>query len=324
MKKIIAGACWALATCALVTALPAAAQDYPRRTIRMIAPFAPGGGSDVVARVVATKLSVLLGQSVVVENRPGASGIIGADVVAKAPPDGYTVLMTNSALTSNPWLYKKLPYNTEKDLIPVSYLASSPTVAAAHPSAPFNTLAEMVDYARKNPKHVSVGTPGAGQMSHLAAEMVSQVSGADLQMIHYKGTANSMSDLLGGNIMMSFGTVPGFINHIQAGKLKPIAVASPKRLAVLPNVPAVAETYPGFEMTVWFGTFVSAGTPRDIIEKLHKATAQVLADPAVRAKFADEGLEPGGLSSQEFDSLFRADLSRWKKFVQDRHIQIDN
>jgi tripartite-type tricarboxylate transporter receptor subunit TctC len=324
MKRIVALVCGALAGCALMAALPAAAQDYPRRPIRMIAPFAPGGGSDVVARVVAAKLGVLLGQSVVVENRPGASGIIGADVIAKAAPDGYTVLMTNSALTSNPWLYKKLPYNTEKDLIPVSYLASSPTVLAAHPSAPFNTLPELVAYAKANPRHVSVGTPGAGQMSHLAAELVSQVSGTELQMIHYKGTANSMSDLLGGNIMMSFGTVPGFINQIQAGKLKPIAVASPKRLAVMPNVPAVAETYPGFEMTVWFGTFVPAGTPRAIIEKLHKATAEVLADPTVRARFADEGLEPGGLSTQEFDTLFRADLARWKKFVQDRHIQIDN
>jgi len=309
---------------ALAAALPASAQDYPKRTIRMIAPFAPGGGSDVVARVVADKLGALLGQTVVVENRPGASGIIGADQVAKAAPDGYTILMTNSALTSNPWLYKKLPYNTEKDLVPVSDLASSPTLLGATPSAPFNTLPELVAYAKKHPREVSVGTPGAGQMSHLAAEMVSQVSGAELLMIHYKGTANSMSDLLGGTIMLSFGTVPGFINHIQSGKLKPIAVASPKRLAVLPNVPAVAETYPGFEMTVWFGTFVPAGTPRAIIDKLHKATAQVLADPAVRAKFADEGLEPGGMSTQDFDKLFRADLARWKTFVQERHIQLEN
>ena len=322
MKKTLA--CCAAAVFALAAALPASAQDYPKRTIRMIAPFAPGGGSDVVARVVAEKLGTLLGQTVVVENRPGASGIIGADLVAKAAPDGYTILMTNSALTSNPWLYKKLPYNTEKDLIPVSDLASSPTLLGATPSAPFNTLPELVAYAKKHPGEVSVGTPGAGQMSHLAAEMVSQASGAELLVIHYKGTANSMSDLLGGTIMLSFGTVPGFINHIQSGKLKAIAVASPKRLAVLPNVPAVAETYPGFEMTVWFGTFVPAGTPPAIIEKLHKATAQVLANPAVRAKLADEGLEPGGMSTRDFDKLFRTDLARWKTFVQERNIRIEN
>jgi len=316
--------CGVLAALTLVAALPASAQDYPRRPIRMIAPFAPGGGSDVVARVVAEKLGTLLGQSVVVENRPGASGIIGADAVAKAPPDGYTVLMTNSALTSNPWLYKKLPYNTEKDLVPVSELASSPTLLGATPSAPFNTLPELVSYAKKHPKEVSVGTPGAGQMSHLAAEMVSQASGAELLVIHYKGTANSMSDLLGGTIMLSFGTVPGFINHIQSGKLKAIAVASPQRLKVLPNVPTVAETFPGFEMTVWFGTFVPAGTPAPIVEKLHRATAQALADPAVRAKFAEEGLEPGSKSTADFDKLFRTDLARWKTFVQERRIQIDN
>lgn len=310
------------AACLLAAAQAAGAADYPTRPIRMIAPFAPGGGSDVVARLVAQKMSPIIGQSVVVENRPGASGIIGADHVAKAQPDGYTILMTNSALTSNPWLYKTLPYDTDKDLVPVIELASSPTLLAAHPSAPFNTVPELVAYARQHPRHVTVGTPGAGQMSHLAAEMVSQVSATELLMVHYKGTANSLSDLISGNIMMSFGTVPGFINQIKAGKLKPIAVASPQRLAALPDVPTVAETYPGFEMTVWFGVFVPAGTPAAVIEKLNSAMAQVLADPAVRARFADEGLEPGGGSPAQFDTLFHKDLARWGAFIKERNIHI--
>ncbi|CAM3845200.1 Bug family tripartite tricarboxylate transporter substrate binding protein [Bordetella tumulicola] len=302
----------------------AGAADYPNRPIRMVAPFAPGGGSDVVARLVAEKMGPILGQSVVVENRPGASGIIGGDLVAKADPDGYTILMNNSALTSNPALYKKLPFDTERDLVPVIDLASAPTLLAAHPSAPFDTMAQLADYARKHPNTVSVGTPGAGQMSHLAAEMVSQASDTELMMIHYKGTANSLNDLVGGTIMMSFGTVPGFIKFIKSGKLKPIAVASAQRLPVLPSVPTVAETYPGFEMNVWFGAFVPAGTPAPIIDKLHQTIAQVLKDPAIRARFADEGLEPGGMSREKFDALFHSELAHWKKFVTERNIHLDN
>jgi tripartite-type tricarboxylate transporter receptor subunit TctC len=314
--RVVAAACLA-AACST-----AGAAGYPERPIRMIAPFAPGGGSDVVARLVAQKLTPIIGQSVIVENRPGASGIIGADHVAKAAPDGYTVLMTNSALTSNPWLYKSLPYDTEKDFVPVIELARAPTLLAAYPGAPFNTVPELVAYAKKHPGHVTVGTPGAGQMSHLAAEMLGQTSDTELQMVHYKGTANSLADLISGNIMMSFGTVPGFVNQIKAGKLKPIAVASTNRIAALPDVPTVAETYPNFEMTVWFGVFVPAGTPQAVVDKLNAGMKQVLADPLVRARFADEGLEPGGGSPSQFDALFHQDLAHWGKFIKARGIHV--
>jgi tripartite-type tricarboxylate transporter receptor subunit TctC len=320
MRKILQ--CCALAA-AFMGALAAQAQPYPARSIRMITPFAPGGGSDVVARLVAEKLGPLLGQQVVVENRPGASGIIGGDVVAKAPPDGYTVLMMNSAITSNPWLYRKLPYDTERDFIPVIVLASAPTLLAANPSAPFNSVRELTDYARAHPATVSIGTPGAGQLSHLAGEMLEQASNTTMMMVHYKGTANSMSDLLGGQIMMSFGTVPGFVNQIRAGKLKAIAVASPRRLAALPQVPTVAETIPGFEVNVWFGLFLPAGTPPDVGQTLNRAINQVLADPVIRKRFGEEGLEPGGGSAAEFGALFRKDLAYWKGFIKERNIQIE-
>jgi tripartite-type tricarboxylate transporter receptor subunit TctC len=318
MKSIVRGllAASLVATCASATAA------YPDHPVRMIAPFAPGGGSDVVARLVAQKMTPILGQSVVVENRPGASGIIGADHVAKAAPDGYTVLMMNSSLTSNPSLYKSLPYDTTKDLVPVIELAYSPTLLAANPHAPFNTVPEMVAYAKQHPNKVTVGTPGAGQMSHLAAEQVAQTSGTELMMVHYKGTANSLADLISGNIMMSFGTVPGFVNQIKAGKLKPIAVASAQRLPALPDVPTVAETYPGFEMNVWFGVFVPKGTPQDVITRLQKAADQVLKDPAVVARFGDEGLVPVGGSTEQFDTLFHSDLDRWSKFIKERNIHI--
>ena len=305
-------------------ACSANAQDYPSKPIRMVTPFAPGGGSDVVARIMSERMGAVLARQVVVDNKPGASGIIGADAVAKAPPDGYTILVTNSALTSNPWLYKKLPFDTGKDLVPVIELASSPTLLAAHPSVPFKTILQLVSYAKANPGRVSVGTPGAGQMSHLASEMLEATSGADLLPVHYKGTGNSMADLLGGTIMMSFGTVPGFIQHVKAGRLRAVAVTSSHRLAALPDVPTVAESYPGFEMTVWFGLFVPKGTPAQVVEKLQQAAAKVLSEPQVRSRLGDEGLEPVGGTTQDFDRLFRKDLARWKTFIQERNIHIDN
>jgi tripartite-type tricarboxylate transporter receptor subunit TctC len=244
--------------------------------------------------------------------------------VAKAAPDGYTILMTNSALTSNPWLYKTLPYNTDKDFVPVIELASAPTLLAAYPGVPFSTVPQLVAYAKQHPKHVTVGTPGAGQMSHLAAEMLSQTSNTELTMVHYKGTANSLADLISGNIMMSFGTVPGFVNQIKAGKLKPIAVASAQRISALPDVPTVAETYPGFEMTVWFGVFVPTGTPQAVVDKLNAGMSQVLSDPAVRARFDDEGLVPGGGSPAQFDALFHKDLKSWGEFIKARDIHVTN
>jgi len=321
MKTLLRGLFPILFT--LGCSVPVWAANYPERPIRMIAPFAPGGGSDVVARLVAEKMGPLLGQNVVVENRPGASGIIGTDQVAKAAADGYTILMTNSAITSNASLYKTLPYDTRKDLIPVTYLADAPTLLAAHPSAPFNNMPELVAYAKQHPNEVSVGTPGAGQMSHLVAEMVSQVSDTKLTMVHYKGTANSLNDLVGGTIMMSFGTVPGFINFITSKKLKPIAIASRERISALPDVPTIAETYPGFEMSVWFGVFVPAGTPDAIVKKLDEAMHQALKDPAIQARFPDEGLQPGNISHEQFQALFQSDLDKWQTFIRERNIHLN-
>jgi tripartite-type tricarboxylate transporter receptor subunit TctC len=314
--------CMAMGT--LLAASTAMAQQFPTRPIRLVVPFAPAGGSDVVARIVAQKMSVSLGQTVVIDNRPGASGNIGADAVAKSPPDGYTVLLANNAITSNPALFKKLPFDTARDLLPVSQISTSQHLLAAHPSAPFNTLPELVAYARQNPGKVTVATAGVGQMGHLVGEMLSQASGTELLMVHYKGTGASMTDLLGAQVMTSIVSVPGVINQVESGKLKAIAVTSPKRLARLPAVPAMSETYKGLELTTWFGTFVPAGTPRPVIEKLAIAAQRALADPEVRARLAAEGMEPGSITTAEFDHLFRADLIRWKRFIDERGIHLDN
>jgi tripartite-type tricarboxylate transporter receptor subunit TctC len=302
-----------------------AAEQYPTRPIRMIVPFAPGGGSDVIARLVASKVGPILGQSVLVENRPGASGIIGADIAAKAAPDGYTILMANSALASNPFLYDKLPYDTAKDLIPVIDFGSSPTLLAAHPSAPFDTMPELVKYAKENPDRVTVGTSGAGQTAHLVAEMISQASDTQLMMVHYKGTAATMNDLLGGTIMMSVGTVPGFINYIKDNRLKPIAVASSERLPALPSVPTVAESISKYDMNaaIWFAAFVPAGTPAPIIDTLHKAVAEALKDPDIRARFAGEGLVPGGATREAFTKQFHEEMEQWKTFIAERNIKLE-
>ena len=217
MKTILAR----IAVCAVAAMASAAAiaADYPTRTIKIVVPFAPGGGSDVITRLMAERMSSDLAVPVIVENKPGASSIIGTDAVAKAAPDGYTILMTNSAITSNPWLFK-LPFDTQK-LTPVTMIATAPQLLVAHPSAPFKSLKELIAYAKANPEQASIGTAGAGQLSHLAAELLQKSSGTRMTIVHYKGSGNSMADLIGGQINMSFGTAPGFIQHIKNGKVIP-------------------------------------------------------------------------------------------------------
>jgi tripartite-type tricarboxylate transporter receptor subunit TctC len=300
----------------------AGAQTYPNHSIRLIVPFAPGGGSDAITRLIAEKMTPQLGQAVVVENKAGASGLIGVDTVAKAAPDGYTLIMANSSVTSNPWLYK-LPYDTQKDLLPVTMLARSPQALVANPKAPFNSMSELITYAKANPGHATIGTAGAGQISHLAAELLAHEAGIEVLMVHYKGTGNSLADLLGGQIMMSFGTAPGFIPHIKAKTLKPLAVAGPKRLPALPDVPTVAETLPGFEMMNWFGIFAPAGTPKPVVDKLYAVIRKALDDPAVQARLEEEGYEVVGSTPAEFSGVFNSELTHWQEVVKKYDIKIN-
>lgn len=302
----------------------ATAQTYPDKPIKIVVPYSPGGGSDVITRIVADKLGRVLGQTVIVENKGGASGMLGADAVAKAAPDGYTVLMANVSLAMNEALYPKQPFDTHKDFQAVTSLATVPALLVAHPQAPFKNVRELIAYAKSKPRDVTVGTAGSGQPSHLAAELLEQLSGAPFTMVHYKGNAPALVDVMGGHVMLNFGTVPASIGHVKNGKLRAVGVASRQRLEALPDVPTIAETVPGFEMTAWQGLFVPAKTPRPVVDRLQKAVAQVLTDPTVRKRLSDEGAEPGGMAPEVFDKVFREDLVRWAKLIKERNIKIDN
>ena len=319
MKKLFAQV--AVGTAAALTTLFATAADYPNKTIRLVVPFAPGGGSDVVARLLAEKMAPELGVTIIVENKAGASSIIGTDAVYKSPADGYTLLLANSAITSNPWLYK-LPYDTPK-LTPITMIASAPQLLAAHPSAPFKTFKEMITYAKANPEKVTVATAGAGQLSHLAAEILEKGSKINLTTVHYKGSGNALADLLGGQINMSFGTAPGLIPHIKNGKLVAIAASGATRLPALPDVPTIGETLPGYDLVNWFGIFAPPQTPKPVVDKVYQAVNRALAHPAIVEKLATDGFEPKGLAPDKFDKLFRSELAYWQKFVQENNLKID-
>ncbi len=319
MNKLLAA--MAIGPALALVPATAAAQDYPSKTIRIVVPFAPGGGSDAITRLLAEKMSGDLKTSVIVENKPGASGIIGTDLVFKSAPDGYTLLVANGAITSNPWLYK-LPYDTAK-LTPVALLSAAPQLLAAHPSAPFRNFREMIAYGKANPGKLTIATAGAGQLSHLAVELMEKSAGISVTKVHYKGSGNALADLLGGQIHASFGTAPGLIPHVKGGKLVAIATSGAKRIPQLPEVPSIGETLPGYDLVNWFGVFAPPGTPRPLVDRLYQSISRAMAQPAFVDKLASDGFEPRELSPEKFDRMFRAELVSWQKFVEENKIKVD-
>jgi tripartite-type tricarboxylate transporter receptor subunit TctC len=305
----------------LIQLTTAQAAEYPNRTIRMIIPFAPGGGSDVLGRVLAEKMSGELGVSVIVENKPGASSIIGTEAVAKAAPDGYTILLTNSAVTSNPTFFK-LPFDTQ-NLVAITKVANAPQLLVANPNAPFKNLKELIAYAKENPGKVTIGTAGAGQISHLAAEMLEKSSGTEMIMVHYKGSGGALADLIGGQINMSFGTAPGLMQHIRNGKVIPIAVSSAQRMAALPNTPSVAELLPGYDINNWFGLFAPPKTPKPIVDRIYLAINKALSNPELSKKFGDEGFDIVGVPPDRFEKSFKQEILYWQKFAKDNNLKIE-
>ncbi|MBK8324682.1 MAG: tripartite tricarboxylate transporter substrate binding protein [Betaproteobacteria bacterium] len=309
--------------CAAAAFLPLAvpAQDFPNKTIRIVVPFAPGGGSDAITRMLAEKMSGDLKTSVVVENKPGASGIIGTDSVFKSAPDGYTLLVANGAITSNPWLYK-LPYDTAK-LTPVALMSIAPQLLAAHPSAPFKNFKEMIAYGKANPGKLTIATAGAGQLSHLAVELLEKSAGITVTKVHYKGSGNALADLLGGQIHASFGTAPGLIPHVKAGKVIAIATSGAKRIPQLPDTPSIGETLAGYDLVNWFGVFAPPATPKAVVDRLYQSISRAMAQPSFVDKLASDGFEPRELSPEKFDKMFRSELVYWQKFVEENRIKVD-
>lgn len=299
-----------------------AAVAYPAKPIRIVMPYAPGGGSDIITRLMADRIGSKLGQAVIVDSKPGASGIIGSDLVAKSAPDSYTLLMSNSSITSNPWLHK-LPFDTQRDLIPITMMASAPNVLVVNPSVPAQNVKELIAFAKANPGKLSIGTSGPGQGSHLASELLKQMAQIDPIIVQYKGTGASLTDLLSGHVMASFGTLPGLLPQIKAGKLRAIGIASPQRSPLLPDVAAIAETLPGFEMENWFGIFAPAGTAKPIVDRLYREIAAAVTDPTLRQRVAADGYSSGGMPPERFTEIVQADLLRWQKIIKDANIKVE-
>lgn len=308
-----------LTTVLLMTSTQAA--EYPSRTIKMIIPFAPGGGSDTLGRVLAEKMGNELGATIIVENKPGASSIIGTDIVAKAPPDGYTLLLTNGAIASNPTFFK-LPFDTQ-NLSAITKVANAPQLLVANPNAPFKNLKELLAYAKVNPGKVTIGTAGAGQISHLAAELLEKSSATEMTMVHYKGSGGALTDLLGGQINMSFGTAPGLMQFIRSGKVIPIAVSSAQRMPTLPNVPSISEILPGYDISNWFGIFAPPQTPKPIVDRIYQAVNKSLASPELSKKFGEEGFDIVAIPPDRFEKSFKQEIIYWQKFAKDNNLKID-
>lgn len=304
-------------------ALAQAATNYPNRPVRIIVPFAPGGATDIVTRVVAQKLSESWGQTMVVDNRAGAGGNIGGDIAAKATPDGYTLFMTSgSIVTANPHMYARMPFNAEKDLVAVTNVASSPQAIVVHPSAPAKSVKELIALAKAKPKSMTFGSAGIGTQTHLAAENFVFTAGIDVTHVPYKGEGPALNDLVGGQIQFVTPNVAAAIAFINSGKLRALGVTSKQRAPQLPNVPAVAETLPGFENLGWFGFMVPAGTSKAVIDKVHADTVKALAAGDVRKRFDDIGMTAVGNAPQDFAKDIKAESARWAKIIKERKLQV--
>ncbi|MES2186148.1 MAG: tripartite tricarboxylate transporter substrate binding protein [Pseudomonadota bacterium] len=318
----------AAAALALLTPLasaPALAQDYPTKPIRLVVPFAPGGVTDTGARVVAEQLSQRLGQQVVVDNRPGASGNIGTQMVATAAPDGYTLLLGfDGTMVINPHVFASVPFDTVKDFAPVSKIGDAVLIIITHPSVPVKNLQELIAYSKAQPGGVSYGSAGTGSTPHLGGELLKQRTGANLVHVPYKGGGQAMSDLVGGTLPMLYTAVAGAYPFVQKGQARAIAVSSRQRLASLPDVPTVAESgVPGFEISSWIGVFAPAKTPKPVVDRLQQALHEVVLSPAVRERLASLGIEATGNTPAEFGRQVREDLERYEKIVKDAKVRVD-
>ena len=299
--------------------LGAAAQNFPTKPITIVVPFSAGGTTDILARIVGQGLTTELGQSVVVDNKPGAGGNIGASLAAKAQADGYTLFMgTVGTHAINQSLYKKLPYDPVKDFAPLSRVATVPNLLVAHPSQPFKTVKEMIAYAKANPGKITFGSPGSGASPHVSGELFKSMTGTDMLHVPYKGSAPAMTDLLGGQTSVMFDNMPSAIQHVRSGKLRPIAVTTAKRSPELPDVPTIAEAgVPGYEATSWFGMFAPAATPKPVLSKLQAALTKVLNQADVKKKIAEQGGEVVAETPDQFAAFIKAESVKWGKVVKE-------
>ena len=296
---------------------------YPSRPVKFIVPITPGGSNDVVARVIAQKLTEQWGQAVTVDNRPGAGMNLGADLVAKSAPDGYTWLLgANNIFVTNPHV-GKTPFDVFKDFTPISQVALVPFVLVVHPSVPAKNVAELVAYAKANPDKLNYGSSGNGSPQQLASEMLNHAAGIQMQHVPYKGAVPAITDLLGGRIQVFIGAVNSLLPHIKEGKLRLIAGAGGKRFAAFPDVPAIAETVPGVALDVWLGVFMPAGVPKDVVTRVNTDIARVLQLPDVKANLSGQGIEAAPSSPEALAATIKDDYARWGKVIREANIKAD-
>jgi tripartite-type tricarboxylate transporter receptor subunit TctC len=315
MKNVLRVTAGALA--AALIPIAASAQQYPVKPVRIVVGFPAGGGTDIVARILGQKLADYLGQQVLVDNRGGASGRIGTDYVAKAAPDGYTLLMAHIAAVSIlPSLEAKLPYDPEKDFEPISLVAIAPQLLVVNPSLPVRTVADLVAYAKTKPGQLQFASPGVGTVQHLAGELFKLTTKVDMVHVPYKGTGLSIVDLLAGQVHLDFAAIPPVMVHVKAGKLRPIAVTSNKRYSMLPDIPTVAEGgVKGFEMSTWWGLVAPAGVSPDVIRQLHATTIKALQYPEIKERIATVGAEPVGSTPEQFAAFIRSERAKYAEII---------
>ena len=310
---------------AALAPLPAAAQTYPNKPIKLVVPYAPGGGADGVARIVAKRVSEQIGQGIVIENKGGAGSIVGTDQVAKAEPDGYTLLLGQSGpISINPAVYKSLPYDPIRDFAPVTMMTGYPYILVVNADFPARTLQEFVALAKAKPGTMNYGSTGVGAANHLVAELFDRKAGLQITHVPYRGTALAVADLLAGTLTLVFGDPVTVLPHLKSGKLRALAVTSAQRSPVAPEVPTVAESgYPGFEALAWHGILAPAKTPPAIVDRLNAEFVKALADPATRELLVNQALAPVGSSPQAFADFIKTDIATWKAVASDAKIQVE-
>jgi tripartite-type tricarboxylate transporter receptor subunit TctC len=303
----------------------AAADAYPSRPIRMVVPFPAGGTTDILGRIAGQKITEALGQQVIIDNRGGAGGNIGTEMVAKAPPDGYTLLTDpGSTLTINPHAYSKLGFDPVRDFAPITILAEVPNILEVHPALPVKNVKELIALAKSKPGQINYASTGAGQSTHLSMELFKSMAHIDINHIPYKGSAPALVDLIGGQVSVMFDNMPTSLPHVKAGKLRALAVSTVRRSFALPQLPTVAESgLPGFEVSVWFSVLAPAATPRDIVQKLNAVLVKALQSPDVKQRLADQGAEPVANTPEQFAATIQRDLAKWAKVVKDANVKLD-
>jgi len=294
------------------------AASYPSQPTRFIVPFAPGGTNDIVARAIGMKLAESSGQTVVIDNRAGASGVIGTTIAARAPANGHTLLMANVNFVTNPALIKNLPYDTLKDFEPISMLATSPLVLVVAPSFPARNTRELIEVAKTKPGSISYSSAGQGTIGHLAMELLKQVTKVEMEAVHYKGGGPALTDLLAGRVSPGFATIMSVIPHVKAKRLRALAVSTAKRSAALPDVPAVSEDgVPGYDFAGWWGMVAPAGTPKDVLEFLNGEVGRILRQPDLSAAFSKEGADPAHMTRAQFKAYLEAEIPKWARVIKE-------